>query len=157
MCPKKKLLLSTMISSKAQYKSKRQQKLEQRQSQSKPFTHSTQTPFRDAERNFKSRLPPPNFDNVIDFYNLDLSSDEIKSKIVKIELKVELGKDDDEEKENIFGDYNELKEEKEIIKGERRIAYVVKDLPGKWIFIFLQKKIKDKQCNFIFYFLLFYY
>ncbi|EXX51942.1 uncharacterized protein OCT59_023028 [Rhizophagus irregularis] len=123
-----------MISSKAQYKSKRQQKLEQRQSQSKPFTHSTQTPFRDAERNFKSRLPPPNFDNVIDFYNLDLSSDEIKSKIVKIELKVELGKDDDEEKENIFGDYNELKEEKEIIKGERRIAYVVKDLPG---FIFI--------------------
>ncbi|CAB4422914.1 unnamed protein product [Rhizophagus irregularis] len=130
-----------MISSKAQYKSKRQQKLEQRQSQSKSFTHSTQTPFRDAERNFKSRLPPPNFDNVIDFYNLDLSSDEIKSKIVKIELKVELGKDDDEEKENIFGDYNELKEEKEIIKGERRIAYVVKDLPG---FIFIPNPFTPK-------------
>jgi hypothetical protein len=119
-----------MISS-TQYKSKRQQKLEQKQTLSKSFTHSTQTPFRDAERNFKSRLPPPNFDNVIDFYNLDRSSDEIKNKIVKIELNVELGKEEEEEKRNIFGDYNELKEEKDIIEGERRIAYIIKDLPGK--------------------------
>jgi hypothetical protein len=122
--------MSTMISS-TQYKSKRQQKLEQKQTLSKSFTHSTQTPFRDAERNFKSRLPPPNFDNVIDFYNLDRSSDEIKNKIVKIELNVELGKEEEEEKRNIFGDYNELKEEKDIIEGERRIAYIIKDLPGK--------------------------
>ena len=119
-----------MISPKT-HNSKRQQKLAQKQSQSKSFTYSTQTPFRDSERNFKSRLPPPNFDNVIDFYNLDQCNDEIKNKIVKIELKVELGKDDEKEKENIFGDYNELKEEKDVIKDERRIAYLVKDLPGK--------------------------
>lgn len=132
-----------MISPKT-HNSKRQQKLAQKQSQSKSFTYSTQTPFRDSERNFKSRLPPPNFDNVIDFYNLDQCNDEIKNKIVKIELKVELGKEGEEEekeeKEDIFG---ELKEGNDIIKGERKTAYLVKDLPGKLkfkiIFFFLGK------------------
>jgi hypothetical protein len=121
-----------MISSEKHYNSRRQQKLAQKQIQSKSFTYSTQTPFRDTERNFKSRLPPPNFDNVIDFYNLDQCNDEIKNKIVKVELKIELGKDDveeeREEKENIFG---ELKKGNDIIKGERKTAYLVKGLPGK--------------------------
>ncbi|RIA92841.1 hypothetical protein C1645_691274 [Glomus cerebriforme] len=131
-----------MTSSKTQYKSKRQQKLAQKQSLSKSFTHSTQTQFRDAERNFKSRLPPPTFDNVIDFYNLDQCSDEIKNKIMKIELKVELGKEDEsEEKGNIFGDYNELKEGEDVIKGERKVAYLIKDIPG---FIFIPNPFTPK-------------
>ncbi len=126
-------MISSLTTNITQYKSKRQQKLAQKQSlsrQSKSFTYSTQTPFRDAERNFKSRSPPPDFSNVIDFYNLDQCNDEIKNKIIKIELKVELG--ENEEKDNSFGDYNELKEEeKDFIKGERKTAYLIKDLPGK--------------------------
>ncbi|CAI2174970.1 19639_t:CDS:2 [Funneliformis geosporum] len=123
-----------------QYKSKRQQKLAQKQSQLKPSTYTTQTPFRDAERNFKSRLPPPDFSNVIDFYNLDQCNDELKNRIIKIELKVELGENG--ESENLFGDYKELKEEeKDFIKGGRRTAYLFKDLPG---FIFIPNPFTPK-------------
>src|SRR5688500_12344648 len=125
-------MISSLTTNITQYKSKRQQKLAQKQSQSrqsKSFTYSTQTQFRDVERNFKSRSPPPDFSNVIDFYNLDQCNDEIKNKIIKIELKVELG--ENEEKDNLFGDYSELKEEeKDFIKGERKTAYLIKDLPG---------------------------
>ncbi|CAG8540555.1 3894_t:CDS:2 [Funneliformis caledonium] len=113
-----------------QYRSNRQQKLAKKQSRLKPSTYTTQTPFRDAERNFKSRLPPPDFSNVIDFYNLDHCNDELKKKIIKIELKAELG--ENEERENLFGDYKELKEEeKNIIKGGRKTAYLIKDLPAQ--------------------------
>nr|CAG8625977.1 14091_t:CDS:2 [Entrophospora candida] len=45
-----------------QYKSKRQQKIAEKLSKNKQSSNtSTKTCFRDAERNFKSRLPPPDF------------------------------------------------------------------------------------------------
>ncbi|CAG8761056.1 14182_t:CDS:1, partial [Racocetra fulgida] len=87
-------------------KSKRQQKLEQKQLQSrrtKSSSFATKTPFRDAERNFKSRLPQPDFSKVIDFDNLENCLDEIKDKVIEVELTADLG----EECENLFGKYQD--------------------------------------------------
>ncbi|KAF0511022.1 Alkylated DNA repair protein alkB-like [Gigaspora margarita] len=121
-------------------KSRRQQKLEQKQLQSrlnKSSSFATKTPFRDAERNFKSRLPPPDFSSVIDFYNLENCIDEIKNKVIEVELAVDLG----EECENLFG---KCKDGEYI---ERKKAYLFKDLPG---FIFIRNPFTpDAQKNVI--------
>ncbi|CAG8450777.1 6123_t:CDS:2 [Cetraspora pellucida] len=72
----------------------------------------------------KSRLPPPDFSKVIDFDNLENCLDEIKNKVIEVELATDLG----EEYENLFG---KCKDGAYI---ERKKAYLFKDLPG---FIFI--------------------
>ncbi|CAG8464511.1 7084_t:CDS:2 [Acaulospora colombiana] len=108
--------------------SKRQRKLIRKQLQyrnAQSSTYSTNTPFRAAERNFKSRLPPPDFNNVIDFYNIDNCCEEIKSKIVEVELKADL----DEEYGELFGSSDGIE------NVNMKKAYCIKDLPG---FIFIR-------------------
>lgn len=55
--------------------SRRQQKLYEKQlrenvnRKQNPETYVNQAPFRYAERNFKSRFPPPDYSQVIDFHS----------------------------------------------------------------------------------------
>ena len=68
--------------------SRRQQKILERQKQEaanrkqKTSSYVNQAPFRYAERNFKSRVPPPDYSKVVDLHHYD-SKD---SRIVKISL-----------------------------------------------------------------------
>src|SRR5438552_850298 len=111
--------------------SKRQRKLIRKQLQfrsAQASTYTTKTPFRDAERKFKSRLPAPDFSNVIDFSNIDNCSDDIKSKIVEVELNIDLG----EEYGKLFGRFDGIE------NVTRRKAYCIKDLPGNQIFCIIK-------------------
>ncbi|CAG8568010.1 10641_t:CDS:2, partial [Acaulospora morrowiae] len=119
--------------------SRRQKKLARKQLQyrnAQASTYATRTPFRDAERNFKSRLPPPDFSNVIDFSNIDKCREDIKSKIVEVELKVDLG----EEFEKLFGRFDGIE------NINRKKAYCIKDLPG---FIFIQNPFTPEAQKYI--------
>ncbi|CAG8554009.1 10479_t:CDS:2 [Paraglomus occultum] len=102
-----------------QYKSKRQEKLARKQLQSRldKSSFATKTAFRDAERNFKSRCPPPDFTNVIDFYNTENCNEEIRREIVEVELSCDLGNEN-----NLFFEKSQK-------------AYLIKSIPG---FIFIR-------------------
>src|SRR6185369_14031844 len=97
-----------------QYKSKRQEKLAQKQLQYRldKSSFATKTAFRDAERNFKSKCPPPDFANVIDFDNTENCSEEIRREIVEIELSCDLGNEN-----NLFFEKSQK-------------AYLIKSIPG---------------------------
>ncbi|CAG8499270.1 3770_t:CDS:2 [Diversispora eburnea] len=102
--------------------------------------YATKTPFRDAERNFKSRLPPPNFSNVIDFDNIDGCSVEIKNKIVQVDLSHDLGK---EEYKELFGQFDEIDEKIDL---NRKKAYLIRDFPG---FIFIRNPFTPEAQKYV--------
>lgn len=115
------------------HKSRRQKKLERKQLQyreAQAATYATKTPFRDAERNFKSRFPPPDFSNVFDFDNIDNCSAEIRSKIVQVDLSHILGKEN--EYQELFGQFEQFDEFDEKIDLNRKKAYLIKDFPGNY-------------------------
>ncbi|KAG1395684.1 hypothetical protein G6F60_010092 [Rhizopus arrhizus] len=102
------------------FKSKRQQKIWERERQEveskKKDTSSyvNQAPFRYCERNFKSRVPPPDFTHVIDFNNLPgKHTKENLESIVPIKLTYDLS-----QLSNLFGDE------------PCQNAYVLKHVPG---------------------------
>ncbi|RHZ77078.1 hypothetical protein Glove_186g49 [Diversispora epigaea] len=128
---------------KEMQKSRRQKKLERKQLQcreAQATNYATKTPFRDAERNFKSRLPPPNFSNVFDFDNIEDCSAEIKNKIVQVDLSNDLDK---EEYKKLFGQFDEIDEKRDL---NRKKAYLIKDFPG---FIFIRNPFTPEAQKYI--------
>ncbi|RUP51662.1 hypothetical protein BC936DRAFT_146730 [Jimgerdemannia flammicorona] len=104
---------------------KRQQKLRALESsrnsakKSNPASYVNQAPFRYAERNFKSRSPPPDMTEVFDFANMDGNADVIKKRIVEVKLKSDL-----RGLCSLFGDSEETWRD----RWDR--AYVIKGVPG---------------------------
>lgn len=99
------------------FKSRRQQKIwerERKEAEAKKKTATSyvnQAPFRYAERNFKSRVPPPDFSQVVDFQKLQDHSDVI----VPVQLT-----DDLRRLSSVFGKY----------ETPCRDAYVLRNVPG---------------------------
>ncbi|KAI9021723.1 hypothetical protein CLU79DRAFT_702891 [Phycomyces nitens] len=79
-------IMSTSLISKRQQKILERQKRQYAERKEKPGTYVNQTPFRYVERNFKSRVPPPDLSHVVDFVNLENNRKEIKDDIVEIHL-----------------------------------------------------------------------
>ncbi|KAG1236466.1 hypothetical protein G6F68_005948 [Rhizopus microsporus] len=102
------------------FKSKRQQKIWERERQQvekkkrNANSYVNQAPFRYCERNFKSRVPPPDFTHVIDFSNLpgNHTKENLES-IVPIKLSRNLS-----ELSDLFGDHS------------CQDAYILKHVPG---------------------------
>ncbi|KAG9293657.1 hypothetical protein G9A89_018994 [Geosiphon pyriformis] len=138
------------------YTSNRQQKIAYRQStaqKSNSTQFTTQSAFRDAERNFKSRLPEPDFSRVIDFDRLNQDDERYNNydqeknekEIIKFELRCDLGEcagfafdeirknDGERESCETFPNYDEgLKNQ---IRKNRKTGFMIKDVPG---FIFIR-------------------
>ncbi|ORY02811.1 hypothetical protein K493DRAFT_207828 [Basidiobolus meristosporus CBS 931.73] len=97
------------------FRSKRQEKLALKNAQSnKSFVN--QTAFRTAERAYRTRIPPPDFTNVIDFANLERNTQENLDRMVKVELKHDLAA-----LSPLFG---------ESKGNEAKVGYTLKDFPG---------------------------
>lgn len=102
------------------FKSKRQQKIWERERQQvenkkrNANSYVNQAPFRYCERNFKSRVPPPDFTHVVDFSNLpgNHTKENLES-IVPITLSRNLS-----ELSDLFGDHS------------CQNAYILKHVPG---------------------------
>lgn len=104
------------------FKSRRQQKIWERQKRgveekkknSKSYVN--QAPFRYCERNFKSRVPPPDFTNVVDFNEIKQNNTrENFERIVPVQLSRDL-----KSISKIFGESDE----------SCQTAYILKDVPG---------------------------
>ncbi|KAI8982605.1 hypothetical protein BDB01DRAFT_843449 [Pilobolus umbonatus] len=78
-------------------------------------TYVNQAPFRYVERNFKSKIPLPDFTHVIDFKKLDRNTKESNECLVPVKLKYDLKK-----LSSLFGQSDE----------ECRDAFVLKKVPG---------------------------
>lgn len=105
-----------------EFKSRRQQKIWERQrrgveeKKKNSTSYVNQAPFRYCERNFKSRVPPPDFTNVVDFQNIkESNTKENYERIVPVQLSQDL-----RDISKIFGESNE----------NCRDAFVLKDVPG---------------------------
>ncbi|KAI8073515.1 uncharacterized protein B0P05DRAFT_573049 [Gilbertella persicaria] len=103
------------------FKSRRQQKLwekEKKQIEARKIkSYVNQAPFRYVERNFKSRVTPPDFTHVIDFEHLDRNTQENNETIVKVQLT-----DDLKNLSHLFGDREDTP--------ACRDAYILKHIPG---------------------------
>ncbi|CAG8474315.1 9866_t:CDS:10 [Ambispora gerdemannii] len=114
------------------YTSKRQQKIAERKKSAHKSkltstgSYSTQTAFRDAERNFKSRLPEPDYSRVIDFDQIENINSDGYDEFIKVELDCDLG----EKCHEIFEDLST-----DQVKINRRFGYMLKNIPG---FIFIR-------------------
>ncbi|KAI7897704.1 uncharacterized protein BX663DRAFT_490633 [Cokeromyces recurvatus] len=118
-----KLAFYTMMPT---FTSKRQQKIWERQRKEtesrkkSPASYVNQTPFRYAERNFKSKVPPPDFSQVLDFNTIydDRPKNENYKDIVAVELSHNLKK-----LSSMFGDDDDL-------SSSKTAAYILKSVPG---------------------------
>ncbi|KAI8876631.1 hypothetical protein K501DRAFT_261852 [Backusella circina FSU 941] len=120
------------------FKSKRQEKIwlnQKRFNENKKKdqkTYVNQAPFRYCERNFKSKVPPPDFTNVIDFKKQTHNTIENQDRIVSVELKHDLA-----DLSSLFGT-------------STRQAYVLKNIPGLIVipnaFAPEQQRYLIKQC-----------
>lgn len=103
------------------FKSRRQEKIwlrQKRQVEEKKKsakTYVNQAPFRYAERNFKSRMPPPDFSDVLDFDELGQSTEEKYKTVVPVPLTHDLRK-----LSNVFGESDTPCQQ----------AYILKNVPG---------------------------
>lgn len=123
------------------FKSRRQEKIWLRQKKQveekkkSAKTYVNQAPFRYAERNFKSRMPPPDFSNVLDFEELGYSQDEKYNTVVPVPLTHDLRK-----LSNVFGESDQPCQQ----------GYILKNVPGLIIIpnVFTPKAQRKliKQC-----------
>ncbi|KAL0092333.1 hypothetical protein J3Q64DRAFT_1807934 [Phycomyces blakesleeanus] len=99
------------------------QKRQYAERKEKADTYVNQTPFRYVERNFKSRVPPPDLSHVVDFNNLDNNLKRINDEIVELHITNDL-----RSLSSLFGEHD--------TEWENRAhkAYGLKSSPG---FIFI--------------------
>ncbi|KAK9765532.1 hypothetical protein K7432_006072 [Basidiobolus ranarum] len=105
---------SSDVHTTKKFKSRRQEKLALKNAQSNK-SYVNQTAFRACERIYRTRLPPPDFTEVIDFENLASNTQQNLDRIVKIELKHDLT-----ELSPLFGES----------RNDAKLCYTLRDFPG---------------------------